>query len=445
MSSSSDESIGKSSGSWTVTDFGQITSASYNALPKLAHHLRLGDLLSLSGVVEHEVIRDALSKFEDQGLPLGKILVNSGYIPEALLKAALDLQNLVNNRQLPLRVAVRVLTQCHKEGMNLGQAFEKTSLVKPEDHQSNKLGQLLADAGVVPPELIDSFLQSSSNTGLPLGHVLCFSGTISGSLLETALLGQQLVRRSSISRDHCLNAIAMAYARESELMKLAPNTTFERTLIKHTPRLGEMLFEAELISDNLLFEALRQSFILAIPCGQVMIDGSQGFPVGSEFLYGACRMQEIIDGELLTASQAQECLKLMKVFELPYERALAIASCRSTVENPSTLMLELLIEAGYPIYARLDNASEELLSRVKVNYNQGADVCRLMEKELKTPGPVLSRALRAAGLLRLEKLTREMVVLALDMALREAVEFDEALVMCGVRPRSRLAWPANFI
>jgi len=426
-----------------------INSASYNALPRMAQHLRLGDLLSLSGIIEHNHVRQALSGYEDRGLPLGQCLVVSGFLSETLLRAALDIQSLVNNRQLPLDMGVKVLACCSQESLSLAKAFEHTKVVQPEDHLSNKLGQLLVDANILDVESLEQYLESSRRTGLPLGHVLSYAGIISGELLEPALLGQQLVRRAAIKREQCINSIAAAFMREVELMKLPFNQSYQKSLHKQTPRLGEMLFEAELISDKQLFDALLYSLASGSPCGRVMCGAvpdarlHQVFGVPEVFVDAAVSMQEMIDCECLTPSESQDVFNLMKALDMPFLQALGQAGARSITENLAPLVVQLLIGAGVEKLRDANVYSDDLRGRINVNYNQGIEVARLLVQDLEIPEHYVYAALRAAVLIKQQKtaLTMDDLLGALTLACRESIALDEVLVLINLRPRTRLRWP----
>ena len=47
--------------------------------------IRIGDLLMQSGILTSDYIRNALHNFEERGLPIGKVLVMSGYLTESMM------------------------------------------------------------------------------------------------------------------------------------------------------------------------------------------------------------------------------------------------------------------------------------------------------------------------------------------------------------------------
>lgn len=405
-----------------------------SSLIEATGHVRIGDLLMFSGLVSSEFIQTALRNFEEKGLPLGKVLTLSGYITEAQLRCALDVQALVNERQLPLDVGVKVLTLAYKESVPLAEAFERSGVVQPEDHLSNKLGQLVLDAQVVDLPILENALEVNHRTGLPLGHILCYRSVISQQLLETALLGQQLIRRGSISREQCVKAISQAHLREKALMQLPHNIGFKKSMLRNSPRIGELLFEAELIGDSQLLESLQNSLATGRPSGQCMKDVCGMDPV---YITATVELQEMIDNGMLTTPLAVDTFVRMKEFGSGFLRALAEASVSRIVLNPSRRLLELLNETGsYSI--EIAKLPAEILERVEVHYNQSIEVCRALVAANIVDQHAIYSGLRLIYLLEEELLTEEQALLALDMSCTTPLPVDEAIFRLGWKKRTRL-------
>lgn len=406
------------------------------ALSMAIGHVRLGDLLKASGIVSYEFLKEALTNFEEKGLPLGKVLLMSGFLTEDELRIALEIQTLVNNRQLPFDVGVRVLSISHEEKIDLAEAFTRASVVQPEDLLSNKLGQLLTLSGLISEEDLDNALSINQRTGLPLGHVFCYRGLLSQQLLDTALLGQQLVRRGSLSRERCINALHAAKEREDALAQLTINAGYRPVMRKGTPRLGELFFTVGLLDDMALLSALQLSLTHAIPCGQAMCEIA-GVPV--EVVDISVYMQEMIDNETLTADQARDVFTGMRALEHSFPRALAESSVAHLPGNPARMFIQLLRDTC-GLKLGNDDVSIEIAERLEVNYNQGGVVAKLLTR---LPGNALSdhqvwSALRLTYYLYLESLPYERAIVAFDGAMQENITVDEALVRLGAICRTRL-------
>jgi hypothetical protein len=390
-----------------------------------------------AGIVSDEFIKSALASFEDRGLPLGKILTISGYLSDVQLKLALDIQSLVNDRRVPLEIGVRVLSLAHNEGLTLTEAFEKSNVVLPQDQLSNKLGQLLTGAGVISQAILDDALGVSQTSGLPLGHIFCYRGLLSQQLLETALLGQQLVRRGSLSRENCIAAIAKAYMREQALEQLPFNAGFERCMTRHTPRIGELVFEGQFIGDAQLITALQLSLSNAITSGAAMISCAE-LPPG--VILACVEMQEMIDNELLDSPLAFDTLFRMKEFGHSFERSLAEACTHGPLLNQTIKLVELLEQAGL-LGCPAAELSPDMQERLALHYNQAKDVARLLLDGNISDEHAVYSALRLVHLIYQDKLTFEQAASALEIAHRTPLFVDEALYRLGLKKRTRLREP----
>ena len=413
------------------------TSTTVTAVNISTGHIRIGDLLMGAGIVSDEFIKSALSSFEDRGMPLGKILTVSGYLSDSQLKLALDMQSLVNDRRLPAEIGMKVLALAHNEGLSLPEAFEKSNVVQPEDQLSNKLGQLLTGAGVISQHILDEALGVSQTSGLPLGHIFCYRGLLSQQLLETALLGQQLVRRGSLSRENCIAAITKAYARELALEQLPFNAGFHRCMNRNTPRMGELIFEGEFIADSQLITALQLSLSNGIPSGAAMISCAQ---LPAEVILACVEMQEMIDNDWLDSKLAYDTLFEMKELGHSFEQALAQTCTHGALPNHSAKLVQLLSQSGL-LKCAPDLLSADIRERMALNYNQAKDVTKLLLREGLADEHAIYSSLRLVYLIDQEKVEDEQAVNALQLACATPLFVDEALYRLGLKKRTRLREP----
>jgi tetratricopeptide (TPR) repeat protein len=81
--------------------------------------LRLGDLLIKSGFLEEAAVRAALKESQTTGVPLGQALIKLKMATEKELRPALQAQLLVADGVLPLQLALRALRVCRAEAKEL--------------------------------------------------------------------------------------------------------------------------------------------------------------------------------------------------------------------------------------------------------------------------------------------------------------------------------------
>ncbi|MBX9940285.1 MAG: hypothetical protein K2Y32_13580 [Candidatus Obscuribacterales bacterium] len=418
----------------------RFTASGINeALSMAIGHVRLGDLLKASGIVSYEYLKEALSSFEEKGLPLGKMLTMSGFLSEAELQVALEIQTLINNRQLPFDVGVRVLNLSYQDKISLAEAFSRASVVQPEDVLTNKLGQLLTQSRIINPEDLEEALAVSQRTGLPLGHIFCYRSLLSQELLDTALLGQQLVRRGSLSREQCISALSAAREREIAYLKKEVNANYRPVLRRGTPRLGELFFSVGMLDDMSLIAALQMALTRSVSCG-VAIRETAG--LSEELIDRAVDLQEMIDNETISLDQAREVLGL--IAEEGFEKSLAQSSCAMQSGNPSRMMVQLLKDNRFwpPSQSRTEGLDPQVLldisERLEVNYNQGYYLAKIIDDNDLAPHRLSYKALRLSHLLHIKAVPYERAVAALELAQARDIFVDEALVQLNVLYRTRL-------
>lgn len=400
-------------------------------------HIRIGELLMQSEILSSDFIRDALERFEQRGLPIGKVLVMSGYLTESELRQALEVQSLVNDGHLPLELGVTVLRVAHKEHISLNDAFQRSGLVQPEDQETNRLGQLLVAAGIVTDRDLEEALQINVRTGLPLGHVFCFHGYVSQAILYTALQVQESIRRNAIGRPEAVLGLNAAAKRERNLERLEINKGYQKLPMKQALRLGEMLVEARVFVDKLLPDALVRSLQFQKPIGEILV---QSHFATAELIDAAVEMQEMIDNGCLLQTMANEVLLNMRASDVPFARALGQACTFRHRNNMAKILVELLASAKAVTLTKL---TKDIQERLEVNYNQINDVSKqLLEHELVDPA-MLFAGMRCVYLVDVKFINMEQAGIILEIVSQTHESVDEVLHTLGWTARTRLREPKN--
>lgn len=393
-------------------------------------HIRLGELLKEAEILTSDFIKEALSQYEDQGLPLGKVLVMSGYLSDFQLRNTLDLQYMVNDGLLPMAKAIKVLKIAHKEDCTLADAFEKSGIIQPEEQETNKLGQLLVESKVIANEELDDCLSSSNRTSLPLGHILCHRTLVSQPLINKALLVQQLIRRGQIMRKQGITAIEEGAAREVKLTKLEINKTFKRLPLKNTPLLGDLLIQTNICTERQVRDSLLASVTHCTTLGDALVQSKQ---VSDYFVSEAIVIQEMMDNSTLELEQAKEALIEMRAHRVSAIQAAAEASTYRMRLNQSKLLIDLLCQTGTLDVLKLPSDVQE---RTDVNYNQVSYVCKALKPLIGEKG--LFSALRCVDLINRKTITHEKAIVAIEFANKSGMDIEQALYMLGVTERTRL-------
>ncbi|MDZ4835370.1 MAG: hypothetical protein SGJ27_16455 [Candidatus Melainabacteria bacterium] len=397
-----------------------------------SQHVRLGDLLMEAGILSSTYIKDALERYEEEGLPIGKVLVVSGYLSDNELRNALNLQYMVNDRLLTRKDAVEVLKTSHTNRLTLEESFRKTGLVQPEEQETNKLGQLLVDSGNVDEERVEESLKASSSTGLPLGHILCHLNLISQAIINRALLIQQFVRRGQIMRNQGIDSLRFAGDREERLEKLQINRGYKRQPLRNTPLMGDLLLSAGVATDRQIREAQLAHITHNSTFGKALVDTHQ---LPEEFVMAAVVIQEMIDNNTLELERAREALIEVRAKGVSPTRAVAEACTFRLPLNQSRALLELLSAVGAVDIRKLP---VEIQERAGVNYNQVLYLCRSLSSSGTVEDQVLYSALRLVDLKNRELIEPDKAIMVLDFAVKSDTDIEYALYMMGVTERTRL-------
>lgn len=188
--------------------------------------LQIGDLLVRSGIIEPNLLDEVNRLAVKMRLPIGRILTMHGHVADNVLATAVEVQSRIKDRALPVEHGVRALGLVAQEKISLDEALLKLApkaAPKPVP-TSNRLGEILMQAGFASPKQIEDGLISATETGLPLGMVLLSRGIISRTGLNSALMAQQLIRRGVAERDKIIYALKSARLRSIALFNRCKKT-----------------------------------------------------------------------------------------------------------------------------------------------------------------------------------------------------------------------------
>ena len=171
--------------------------------------LKIGELLIAVGRLTTGDLTEAIQISRRMGVPIGRVLVMSGCVTEALLQQALKLQSLVKDKQVDQETGIAALKLVFNEGMELEAALKTFNWQPNKDAAGNKLGDLLIDSTIVTRGQLDRALEASFQSGMPLGGTLVLQGVLSPMLLPTVLHTQEQIREGKMTRDEAINQLKL--------------------------------------------------------------------------------------------------------------------------------------------------------------------------------------------------------------------------------------------
>jgi hypothetical protein len=233
--------------------------------------LRLGDLLTDAGLLKFEELQEAVHIAKNQSLPVGRVLIMSGYLSERVLQCAIKVQSLVKDGLLEYELALKALAILQTEPIDLDEALSRLGWSKAEGARTNKLGELLLSAGIINTMQLDLALAQSEHSGLPLGRVLVNFSLVSEQLLASALSAQVLVRDKKITREQAVQGLAAAKERSVPLEETLPEVGTLMLPSKPSVRLGQLLLVAGLVDEAKLMQAVELGLVREQRLGKMLL------------------------------------------------------------------------------------------------------------------------------------------------------------------------------
>jgi tetratricopeptide (TPR) repeat protein len=315
---------------------------------------RLGELLVELGLVERKKLEAALQIVDQTGLALGRVLVLSQYIREALLDAAIQCQTMLKSNSVDPDLAKRALQAVAAgEHPNLEEALSKVGYEKPDDASANKLGELLIECGLISQVQLNTALKQSEETGLPFGRSLVLSGMISEAGLTATLNAQSLLRNGRVTREQAIKSLKTSSRRNTSSGNQQSERDFYGLPDRRTVLLGELLIAAGTISKPQLSNAIEMSVSTGKLLGQVLVDSHYCTPA---LLENALQLQEMILANSCSTQDATRVLFLMDREGLPLQQAVQKVRMSELGNNKKVSFTEFLKLLGLITDSDVDKA-----------------------------------------------------------------------------------------
>ncbi len=387
----------------------------------------LGDLLVKAGLVSQQQLDEAVKLAGSKNVHVGQMLINFRYISPRDLQAAVDAQSMLRDRTIDQHLAAGCLKIACKTGMTFAEVVRDQHAGTGEG-SSNKLGELLSEAGLVTKDQLAKSMGRSQATGLPLGRILVLNGALPDAILTMALEIQVRIRDGMMTREEAIDALRTAGGGEEGAEPQNVEETMRMTIMqprKKGVRLGELMVMAGLLNETDVMNALELGLVSSQQIGQVLVE--QGY-VSDELLGAALELQRRIDEDKLTPQDGAEALKQIKltgkdvasVLETIDEQV-AEAESKQIVSFDKMLMLARVVSQD-----DIDNALEK-----------SAKNAQLLAKVLHMTGYIdemtMQCVLQCYTMMSNGFLTQDDAIVTLDYCLnrQEKISFAEALAHIG--------------
>jgi len=305
--------------------------------------LKIGEFLIAAEILSERDLQEAIRSAQFTGLPVGRVLIMAGFCSETEFQAALNAQSLVRDSLIPLELAIKALNHLSLHAITFDEAISEMGWVPPEDKESNKLGELLLAANIIPPENLDTAMRTSQTTGLPLGRLLVSLGLLSDELLATALNAQTLIRAGRVSRQQAINGLRSSYQRLAPFETILNDKGFYRGPYRPTIRLGDLLVSADLLSEDEVLTSLEESLKQEKSVGRVLVENKF---MTVRLLNLALTLQEMVSNETISPKEAAVVLNALNTSSQSIENILAFLEVPKAEVKTNVRFHDLLRIAG---------------------------------------------------------------------------------------------------
>ncbi len=407
--------------------FDFLKPKSKQTLHKYPTDFLLGDMLVKAGVISQAQLDEGVKLAGNKHLHVGQMLIMAGYISPRDLQAAVDAQSMLRDRAVDQNMATRCLKIACKTGMSFADVVRDQNQ-GAAGATTNKLGELLLEAGLIDREQFGKSMQRSLSTGLPLGRILVLNGALPEAVLTHALELQVRVRDGMTSREEAIEALAAAggtFANMSQEETIRIDTILVAPPRKKGIRLGELMVMAGLLAETDVMNALELGLMQDMRIGEVLV--GQGY-ISTELLDAALELQRKVDEDKMQPAEAAEILSRVRSSGLDVQEAIRQSEQARPAETKPTMSFEkLLILSRVVTEDDIDTAISQ------------AKTAQVLSRVLHLTGFIdegtMAAVLQAFTMMTNGFLSQDDTVIALDYCLHKSAEtrvtFGEALSELG--------------
>lgn len=382
--------------------------------------LRLGQVLIDIGMISDQDLNHALNLAREVGLPVGRVLVMSAFVSEENLQSAVQLQSLLKDQLIDQTAAKQVAAVLLRTKLTLEQALEQIGWSRPGEVSTNKLGELLIEAGYVTPEQLQDALVKSRSSGVPFGRLLVLNLVLSEALLSSALNAQILIRDAKVTKEQAIQGLKAAKERQVAVELPLIERGYYRLPARHTIRLGELLVLAGLMTESDLMYAIEIGLLNKKPIGMVLVELQY---ISKEVLDAALEFQQqVMKGDITPLWAAH---RLTEIYH--YGSSANRKSVDSNMKLPavSVSLSQFLTLVGVV-------TDDDIRRAIEVSVDNPQILGRMLLVAGCIDEMTLKSALRCYSLVREGILGTEQAFIAFNYSQQSGISVDDALQELGV-------------
>ncbi len=269
-----------------------------------------------------------------------------------------------------------------------------------------RLGEILLDAGIISPEVLNQGLLIARRAAMPIGRVLVMSGHVTDLDINIAIETQSSIRTGSIDIKIAFELLRFAHNHQISIDEAYRRHGVGRDL-GTLPRVGKLLLAAGLVDAIGMRCALKHSSNSGFPLGNSLVSLNL---VAEPILLCCMNLQILIRDKYISFLDAVRCLKIVVAEQVTLETALKTIGVPFYNATSVPRMGELLVAAGLVLHAdrmillemsaESDKPLGELLNEYSLVSPAVLDAVLKIQSMLNGGNPVFTKS-RAIRLLQL--------------------------------------------
>lgn len=161
-------------------------------------------------MVSAKDLNEQLGFAQTLGMPVGQVLVASGFLTKEEMLAAIQAQSLLLSGKITQEAAIKIIRDIVDEGSSLQAALGSAGVDPTLTQNQDRLGELLVASELLSEENLAEALIASAELSSPLGHSLVKMQIIRPDLVVAALTVQKQLRLREISYEEGIGRLKSA-------------------------------------------------------------------------------------------------------------------------------------------------------------------------------------------------------------------------------------------
>jgi hypothetical protein len=282
----------------------------------------LGRLLLDCGIITETVLEQGLRQSVENDLPLGRCLVLSRVITANFLASALTAQVLFRDGKISYDQAINGLRASAKKAQSIEDSLQESGAYA-SDKGKVKVGDLLAQAGIVSEADKATAVERGLSDGMPVGEVFVQSGMISPSVLDESLKLQEMVNNGQMSTLQAAAILSQANARNVPMEAVIQEKSNSKDEVTKVNKVIYLVRKAELLGRDEWKKVEIMATQMNVTYGEVIYSRDL---LPRKILDAVFQGQKLIEDDLITESHLVKVLRAVRDTKVEFATALKTVS-----------------------------------------------------------------------------------------------------------------------